>query len=77
MLACVPILRRMEKPKVMKVAHVVVGGEVAGGQVICERLLMALKKRGGQGIVISPTRGSFTERLREKGVPVYLLPFRL
>ncbi len=60
----------------MKVAHVIMSGEVAGGQIICERILTALRKRGDDAIVISPNEGHFTDRLREKNIPVFLIPFR-
>ncbi|MBI3999788.1 MAG: GT4 family glycosyltransferase PelF [Candidatus Omnitrophica bacterium] len=60
----------------MKVAHVIVGGEVAGGQVICERIIEALRRQGDLAIVVSPTGGNFAERLMEKQIPVHLIPFR-
>lgn len=62
--------------RTMKVAHVTVSGEVAGGQVICERLVEALRKRGDQAIVVSPASGTFTERLIRKQIPVFFIPFR-
>ncbi len=58
----------------MKVAHVIVGGEVAGGQVVCGQVIEALTRRGDRAIVISPTEGSFTERLRQENIPVYIIP---
>ena len=60
----------------MKIAHVIVGGEIAGGQVICGRIMEALKKRGDQVIVISPTSGGFTEGLKKDQIPVRFIPFR-
>ena len=60
----------------MKVAHVIVSGEVAGGQTVCGQIIEALKKRGDRAIVVSPTEGVFAERLRKDNIPVYLIPFR-
>lgn len=60
----------------MKVAHVVVSGEIAGGQIICLKMIEALKKRGGEAIVISPTAGVFTHGLTKDQIPVHFLPFR-
>src|SRR5205085_1259396 len=44
----------------MKVAHVVIGGDLAGGQLVALELIRALRRRGDDGIVVSPTRGRFT-----------------
>lgn len=60
----------------MRVAHILVGGEVSGGQVICGEIVKALRKRGDDALVISPTQGVFTNRLAEEGVPVHFIPFR-
>jgi glycosyltransferase involved in cell wall biosynthesis len=57
----------------MKVAHVIVGGDVAGGQIVCDRLLRALRARGDESLVISPTEGDFTEQLKARDVPVHIV----
>lgn len=67
---------RLPRRRQIKVAHVVISGEVAGGQVICERVVTALRKRGNQAIVISQTEGDFTERLKKDKIPVFLIPFK-
>ncbi|OGW85951.1 MAG: hypothetical protein A3C35_07225 [Omnitrophica bacterium RIFCSPHIGHO2_02_FULL_46_11] len=60
----------------MKVAHVIVGGEIAGGQVICRMILEALRKRGDEVIVISPTSGDFTKSLEQERIRVHFIPFQ-
>jgi len=59
----------------MKVIHVVIGGDIAGGQVICGRIVRALKQRGDDVAVVSPTEGDFTLRLRSEGIAVTIMPF--
>lgn len=59
----------------MNVAHVVINGEVAGGQVIAGRIIDALRARGNRAILISSGRGAFTEKLEREGIQVYEIPF--
>ena len=59
----------------MKVAHVIISGEVAGGQMVCGQIIEALKKRGDEVLVVSPTAGAFTERLKQNNVSIYFIPF--
>ncbi|MBI4398590.1 MAG: glycosyltransferase family 4 protein [Candidatus Omnitrophica bacterium] len=59
----------------MKVAHVIVGGEVSGGQIVCQSIVEALQARGDGVIVISPTPGAFADRMQAQGIPVFFIPF--
>ncbi len=52
----------------------VISGEVAGGQVICEHLIDALRARGDEAFVVSPSSGDFVKRLEEKKVLVMVMP---
>jgi len=60
----------------MKTLHTVIHGEIAGGQIVCLRIIEALHKGGHQALVVSPSRGPFTELLRRKRVPVFFIPFK-
>lgn len=59
----------------MKVLHVVINGEIAGGQVVCHRIIEALIEKGHQALVVSPSQGPFVDLLIKKGTPVFFLPF--
>lgn len=58
----------------MRVAHLVIGGTVAGGQLVALRLARGLRERGGEPLVLAPAPGPFTELLEAEGIPVRLLP---
>jgi len=49
------------------IAHLVIGGDVAGGQMVALALARAARKRGDRVVFLSPTRGAFTELLDEEG----------
>ena len=51
----------------MKVAHLVIGGDVAGGQLVALRLARALRDRGGDALFVSPEPGPFVESVRADG----------
>lgn len=59
----------------MKVAHLIVGGEIAGGQIICRRIIHELKQRGDNALVVSPNEGEFTRTISQEAVPVFFIPF--
>lgn len=59
----------------MKVLHVVINGEIAGGQRVCLQIIEALLDKGHQALVVSPTKGPLVDLLKEKGIPVFFLPF--
>lgn len=58
----------------MKVLHAVIDGEIAGGQTVCLQIIEAFLRDGHQAVVISPSEGPFTELLRKKEIPVFLIP---
>lgn len=57
----------------MKVAHVVVDGELAGGQLIARTLLDAVRERGGEGFIVSPHPGAFTSQAELDGITIALI----
>jgi glycosyltransferase involved in cell wall biosynthesis len=57
----------------MKIVHVVIGGEVAGGQAIALRLARAARDRGDEVAFVAPERGRFTEQADSEGFRVHLL----
>ena len=58
----------------MKVVHLVIGGEVAGGQIVALRLARAARERGHDVSFVSPSSGSFVELARGEGFPVDVVP---
>ncbi len=54
----------------MKVAHLLIGGEVAGGQLVALQLADALRASGDDAIFLSPEEGAFTARARGDGYRV-------
>ena len=54
----------------MKVAHLVIGGDVAGGQLVALRLAHALREHGGDALFLSPEPGPFVELTRAEGFAV-------
>jgi glycosyltransferase involved in cell wall biosynthesis len=46
----------------VRVAHLLIGGEVAGGQLVALQLAAALRARGDDALFVSPTSGPFAER---------------
>ncbi len=58
----------------MKVAHLVIGGEVGGGQLVALRLARAARARGDEAVVVSPSPGRFLGLAKREGLPVRVLP---
>jgi glycosyltransferase involved in cell wall biosynthesis len=58
----------------MKVVHLVIGGEVAGGQIVALRLARAARARGHDVSFVSPSSGAFVELARGEGFPVEVVP---
>jgi glycosyltransferase involved in cell wall biosynthesis len=54
----------------VRVAHLVIGGDVAGGQLVALQLARALRERGDDALFVSPSRGAFTERVEAEGFRV-------
>jgi glycosyltransferase involved in cell wall biosynthesis len=60
----------------MRIVHLVIGGEVAGGQVVALRLARAARERGDEVSFAAPEQGPFTELAAREGFPVDILPMR-
>jgi glycosyltransferase involved in cell wall biosynthesis len=60
----------------VKVTHLVIGGEVAGGQMVALRLARAARAKGFDVAFVSPTGGAFVELAREEGFDVDVVPLR-
>jgi glycosyltransferase involved in cell wall biosynthesis len=57
----------------MTIVHLVIGGRVAGGQVVALRLARAARARGHRCAFVSPDEGPFTELVRADGFDVRLV----
>src|SRR5439155_11774502 len=60
----------------MRIVHLVIGGEVAGGQVVALRLARGARERGDEVAFVAPERGPFTELAAQEGFAVEVLPLR-
>lgn len=58
----------------MKVVHVVLSGDVAGGQMVALRLARATRNAGHEVALVSPTPGPFLDRVAEAGLPGFVVP---
>lgn len=58
----------------MRIAHVVIGGEVAGGQVVALQLARAARTAGHEVRFVSPTEGAFLELVRGDGMQADVVP---
>ena len=58
----------------MKIVHLVIGGEVAGGQIVALRLARAARERGHDVSFVSPSSGAFVELAQGEGFPVDVVP---
>jgi glycosyltransferase involved in cell wall biosynthesis len=54
----------------MRVLHVVIGGELAGGQLVARTLIDGARAHGHEGVIVAPAPGPFTEAADEAGIPV-------
>jgi len=54
----------------VKVAQLVISGEIAGGQLVALQLAHALRERGDAALFVSPDRGPFTQRAEGEGFRV-------
>jgi glycosyltransferase involved in cell wall biosynthesis len=54
----------------VKVAQLVLSGQVAGGQLVALEIARAARARGDQVVFLVPDRGPFTERVEAAGIPV-------
>src|SRR5205085_2735306 len=60
----------------MRIVHLVIGGEVAGGQLVALRLARAARERGDEVGFVAPERGPFTELAEREAFRVDVLPLR-
>ena len=58
----------------MRIVHLVIGGEVAGGQLVALRLARAAQEAGHRVSFVAPEAGAFTALAEQDGFPVELLP---
>lgn len=58
----------------MRIVHLVIGGEVAGGQIVALRIAGAARSRGHDVSFISPTGGDFVDLARDDGFHVDVVP---
>lgn len=57
----------------MTIAHLVIGGDVAGGQLIALAFARAARDRGDRVLFLSPTRGPFTELVEREAMCVHIV----
>jgi glycosyltransferase involved in cell wall biosynthesis len=55
------------------IAHLVIGGDVAGGQMVALQLARAARDRGDRVIFLTPARGPFTELVEREGMEVHVV----
>lgn len=60
----------------MRIVHVVIGGDVAGGQMVALQLARAAREAGNETSFVSPTPGPFLELVRDEGMGADVLPIR-
>jgi glycosyltransferase involved in cell wall biosynthesis len=55
------------------IAHLVIGGDVAGGQMVALQLARAARARGDRVVFLAPHRGPFTDLVEREGMSVHLV----
>lgn len=58
----------------MRICHVVIGGEVAGGQIVALQLARAARDAGHTVSFVSPSDGPFVERVRSEAFDAAIIP---
>ena len=58
----------------MRIVYTVLNGHLAGGQVICGKIMLAARDAGHEVCLVSPSRGEFIEMMETKSVPIVLMP---
>lgn len=58
----------------MRIAHQVLTGDVAGGQLVALELARAAADAGHDPLLVLPTEGPLLERARASGIPVRVVP---
>jgi glycosyltransferase involved in cell wall biosynthesis len=60
----------------VKIAHLLISGEVAGGQMVALQLARRAREEGHQVLFVAPADGGFTAIARAEGFAVHVLPIR-
>jgi glycosyltransferase involved in cell wall biosynthesis len=60
----------------VKIAHLVISGAVAGGQIVALRLARRARAAGDEVLFVAPAEGEFTELARAEGFVVHVVPLR-
>jgi glycosyltransferase involved in cell wall biosynthesis len=60
----------------VRIAHVVISGEVAGGQMVALQLARASREAGHEVAFVSPSGGHFLELVRREGMAARIVPIR-
>jgi glycosyltransferase involved in cell wall biosynthesis len=60
----------------MRIAHLVTGGELAGGQVVALQLALAAREAGHEALFLSPTPGDLVDRAAAEGLATELVDVR-
>jgi glycosyltransferase involved in cell wall biosynthesis len=58
----------------VKITHVVIGGEIAGGQIVALQLARAARHAGHEVAFVSPSAGPFVELVRGEGFAAAVIP---
>lgn len=58
----------------MKVAHIVIGGDVAGGQMVALQLARGARDAGHEALFVSPSEGPFLGLVRADGFGIHVVP---
>jgi glycosyltransferase involved in cell wall biosynthesis len=58
----------------VRVVHLIIGGDVAGGQVVALRLARAARRDGHDVAFVSPSSGAFVDLARKEGFRVDVVP---
>jgi glycosyltransferase involved in cell wall biosynthesis len=56
----------------VRIVHLVIGGDVAGGQLVALQVMRAARERGDHIAVVSPSEGPFVDLVRADGVTVHI-----
>lgn len=54
----------------MKILHVVIDGQIGGGQLVARKLAEGARARGHEAALVSTSRGPFTDLAERDGIPV-------
>jgi glycosyltransferase involved in cell wall biosynthesis len=60
----------------VKIVHLVIAGDVAGGQLVALQLARAARARGYDAAFFSPTAGTFLELAEQEGFTTRVVPLR-